>query len=112
MKMLNAWIKRDEGFTLIEMSLVLFIISALLLLFVPNLSGRQTSAANTGDEALVSVLQAQVDMYKMDKNEDPASLTVLKEAKYITEKQFDKANEKYVITGGMVTDKPADVVQE
>jgi len=103
MKRLNAWIKREEGFTLIEMSLVLFIISALLLLFVPNLSTRQTSAAATGDEALVSVLQAQVDMYKMDKNEDPASLTVLKENKYITQKQFDKADTKYVITNGEVS---------
>ncbi|SFC14112.1 competence protein ComGC [Alkalibacterium subtropicum] len=105
MKQINAWIKREEGFTLIEMSLVLFIISVLLLLFVPNLSGRQTDAANTGEEALVSVLQNQVDMYKMDNDEVPASLTVLKDAKYITDKQFAKADEKYTITDGVVSEK-------
>lgn len=111
MKRLNAWIKREEGFTLIEMSLVLFIISALLLLFVPNLSTRQTSAAATGDEALVSVLQAQVDMYKMDNDEVPTKFSELGE-KYISAKQLEKAEKSFVITDGVVTEKPPVAVQE
>ncbi|WP_368646058.1 competence type IV pilus major pilin ComGC [Alkalibacterium putridalgicola] len=105
MKQTNAWIKREEGFTLIEMSLVLFIISALLLLFVPNLSGRQTSAATTGDEAIASVLQSQVDMYKMDKKEAPASFEVLKTAGYLTEKQLAKAITGFDLVNGVVKAK-------
>lgn len=105
MKNLNAWIKREEGFTLIEMSLVLFIISALLLLFVPNLSGRQTDAADTGDEAIASVLQSQVDMYKMDKNEAPDSFGTMKTANYLTDKQLTKANEGFDLVNGVVKAK-------
>ncbi|MDZ7834860.1 MAG: competence type IV pilus major pilin ComGC [Alkalibacterium sp.] len=106
MKLLKAWIKREQGFTLIEMSLVLFIISALLLLFVPNLAGRQADASKTGDEAIVAVLQSQADMYTMDKGTAPASLTELHTEKYITLKQFNETNEKYEISEGKVTEKP------
>lgn len=105
MKNLNAWITREEGFTLIEMSLVLFIISALLLLFVPNLSTRQTSAADTGDEAIASVLQSQVDMYKMDnENKVPATFGELGE-KYLTAKQLTKATEGFDLVNGVVKAK-------
>lgn len=106
MKKLVAWIKRQEGFTLIEMSLVLFIISALLLLFVPNLSSRQSSASDTGDEAIASVLQAQVDLYKMDNsNLPPASFEVMKTSNYLTDKQHEKALEDFKIVDGVVTPK-------
>jgi len=106
MKPLKAWIKREHGFTLIEMSLVLFIISALLLLFVPNLAGRQKSASETGDEAIMAVLQSQADMYTMDQGDAPASLTELHTKEYITLKQFNETNEKYEIKDGEVTVKP------
>ncbi|GEK91358.1 competence type IV pilus major pilin ComGC [Alkalibacterium kapii] len=109
MKSIKKWTKRikwEEGFTLIEMSLVLFIISALLLLFVPNLSGRQAKAENTGDEAVANVIQAQVDMYKMDNNETtPATFQILFDNDYLTEKQLKKATDNFNLTEGKVTKK-------
>ncbi|MGO1355751.1 competence type IV pilus major pilin ComGC [Alkalibacterium gilvum] len=104
MKNIKKWMKLEEGFTLIEMSLVLFIISALLLLFVPNLSGRQKNAESTGDEAIASVLQSQVDMYKMDnEGANPTDFNQLNTENYLTDKQLEKANEKFTLSGGVVT---------
>lgn len=104
MKKIYKWFKLEEGFTLIEMSLVLFIISALLLLFVPNIAGRQESANETSDEAVITVLQSQVDMYKMDnKGNAPDSFNTMKTAGYLTEKQLSNTTGKYTINAGVVT---------
>ena len=106
MKKIYKWFKLEEGFTLIEMSLVLFIISALLLLFVPNIAGRQESANETSDEAVITVLQSQVDMYKMDKGKNPETFTTMHTEKYLTAKQLE-TTDKYVLSAtGEVTAKP------
>lgn len=90
---------------LIEMSLVLFVISALLLLFIPNLSGRQESAESKSNEAIETVLQSQVDLYIMDKNTKPGTFNTLKEANYLTAKQADRATKDYNLVNGTVTRK-------
>lgn len=105
MKHLNTWIKREEGFTLIEMSLVLFIISALLLLFVPNIASRQSEADATSNEAMVTVLQSQADMYTIDKKAIPADFAAMETAKYLTEKQRIKATEGFTLVNGVVSPK-------
>ncbi|OJF94301.1 competence type IV pilus major pilin ComGC [Alkalibacterium sp. 20] len=107
MKQLNTWMKREDGFTLIEMSLVLFIISALLLLFVPNIANRQTDANKTSDEAIVTVLQTQVDMYTMDKKGAPATFKEMETNKYLTAKQTVKAENDFNLNAGIVTPKTA-----
>lgn len=97
-------LQSEKGFTLIEMSIVLFIISVLLLLFIPNLSGKQESATSTGDSAIVTVLQSQVDMYTMDKKKAPESFDVMK-GEYLTESQLKRANEEFTLTEGTVSKK-------
>ena len=59
-------INNKKGFTLIEMVLVLFIISVLMLLIIPNLSGKKNAIEAQGNEALQTVVQAQADMYELD----------------------------------------------
>lgn len=97
--------KCEEGFTLIEMSLVLFVISALLLLFIPNLSGRQESAESKSNEAIETVLQSQVDLYIMDQNKQPESFTELKNENYLTAKQVERATDEFKLVNGKVTSK-------
>lgn len=97
--------KREEGFTLIEMSLVLFVISALLLLFIPNLSGRQNSAETKSNEAIETVLQSQVDLYIMDNDSKPSSFDVLKDKNYLTAKQLDRADKEFNLVNGTVSRK-------
>lgn len=98
-------LKKENGFTLIEMSLVLLIISVLLLLFVPNLSGRQESANETGTDAIETVLQSQVDLYKIEEKKNPEDFDTMKNDKYLTPNQAIRANEEFQLNGGIVTKK-------
>ncbi|SDQ50547.1 competence protein ComGC [Virgibacillus subterraneus] len=77
----------QKGFTLIEMLIVLMIISVLIILMVPNLSDKSKEVYEKGCNALVNVVQAQVDAYYIEKNSYPVDLEVLETSGYITEEQ-------------------------
>jgi len=62
LKKLNA--VKLRAFTLIEMLVVLLIISILLLLFVPNLSKQKDSVKETGNAAVVKVVDSQAELYE------------------------------------------------
>lgn len=78
-----------EGFTLLEMLVVLLIISVLILLFVPNLSKHKEGVDKKGDEAIVKIVETQIDLYIMEKNLTPTVDQLLKE-QYITQDQYNK----------------------
>ncbi|WP_164668622.1 competence type IV pilus major pilin ComGC [Virgibacillus doumboii] len=80
-------LKNKKGFTLIEMLIVLMIISVLIILIVPNLSDKSKEVYDKGCNALISVVQAQVDAYYIEKKNYPASIDALETAGYITEDQ-------------------------
>lgn len=99
-------INNKRGFTLIEMVLVLFIISVLMLLIIPNLSGKKNAIEAQGNEALQTVVQAQADMYELDTGVEASNFEELASDNYINEKQLSEANAKLVITAGEVSAKP------
>ncbi|EOI03078.1 prepilin-type N-terminal cleavage/methylation domain-containing protein [Enterococcus moraviensis ATCC BAA-383] len=78
-----------DGFTLLEMLVVLLIISVLILLFVPNLSKHKEGVDKKGNEAIVKIIETQIDLYAMEKNQTPTVDQLLQE-KYITQEQYDK----------------------
>lgn len=55
-----------KGFTLIEMLVVLLIIAALILIFVPNLLEQSNKAKHQSDEAFQQVIDNQVVLYRHD----------------------------------------------
>ena len=59
-------LRKREAFTLLEMSIVLFIISLLILIVLPNLTAQRKSAKRIHRDAMVSVVQTQVDEYAND----------------------------------------------
>ncbi|MBF0776603.1 competence protein ComGC [Streptococcus azizii] len=83
-----------NGFTLIEMLIVLFIISVLLLLFVPNLSNQKETVKQAGNAAVVKVVEGQAELYELQ-NGGEASLSKLIEAGAVTEAQAEAYNEYY-----------------
>ncbi|GAA0352624.1 competence type IV pilus major pilin ComGC [Alkalibacterium iburiense] len=93
---------KEEGFTLIEMSLVLFIISALLLLFIPNLSSNKESAASTGNQAFQTVLQSQVEMYVMDNGSGEFSFADMEREGYLTPAQLEDTKNYTINDKGIV----------
>lgn len=80
-----------KGFTLVEMLIVLFIISVLILLFVPTLSAQKKNVTKNGNEAIIKVVETQMELYAMDNelNELP-SAGLLKSKEYITDEQYEK----------------------
>lgn len=85
--------KNNNGFTLLEMLFVLLVISILIVLFVPSLSKRGEGIHDKGCEALVAVVQAQVDLYSLEKGFPPTELTDLVD-EYIKEDQLQCQNGK------------------
>ena len=86
--------KQAAAFTLVEMLIVLLIISVLILLFVPNLSKQKEAVKNTGNGAIVKVVNSQAELYKLD-HTDEATLSKLVSNGNITQKQADTYNEYY-----------------
>lgn len=82
-----------QGFTLIEMLVVLLIISVLLLLFVPNLTKQKDLVQEKGDAAVVKVVKSQMELYELREGK-AASTNDLIEAGYITKEQAKTYNEK------------------
>ncbi|WP_443089748.1 competence type IV pilus major pilin ComGC [Virgibacillus sp. MG-45] len=89
--------RNNRGFTLIEMLIVLMIISVLMILIIPNLSGKSDQVYKKGCKALVSVVQAQVDAYQLDKGSIPNDLDTLVVAGYITPEQKQCPNGEGII---------------
>lgn len=81
-----------NGFTLLEMLVVLLIISVLILLFVPNLSKHKEGVDKKGNDAIVKIVETQIDLYILEKNQTPTADQLLKE-EYITQEQYDKYQE-------------------
>ena len=105
MKTIRKKCKDQHGFTLIEMIVVLFIVSLLMLLMIPGVAKQQEKATETGTNALQSVLQAQVDLYQASEKTKATSFEDLKAKKYLTDKQLQEANASFTFTGGDVTKK-------
>ncbi|WP_412990047.1 competence type IV pilus major pilin ComGC [Pediococcus siamensis] len=88
--------KNKAAFTLIEMTVVLFIISLLILIVLPNISQQRNNAKSIHGNAMVEVVQTQMDLYENEHQKLPASLEELQEAGYLTEKQVAQAEENHI----------------
>lgn len=85
--------RKGDGFTLIEMVLVLFIVAALLLLIIPNINTQADNAQEKTDDALIKTVETQKQLYLLE-NESSGSVTAedLQSKGYISEDQLKKYN--------------------
>ena len=100
LKKMNA-----KGFTLIEMVLVLFVISILMLLIIPNVVTQKQKVDTQGTKALVTVVQTQVELYEMEFGTNTATFEKLKTEDYLSEAQLKQANLKLELSGSKVSIK-------
>jgi competence protein ComGC len=80
-------IQNRKGFTLLEMTIVIIIISVLFLLTVPNIQKTLTIVNNKGCKAIEKVGDAAILQYKMEYDEYPGSVADLINAGLLTEEQ-------------------------
>ncbi|MFC6176994.1 prepilin-type N-terminal cleavage/methylation domain-containing protein [Companilactobacillus huachuanensis] len=91
--------KTRKAFTLIEMVIVLFIISLLLLIMIPNLVQQKDNASKRSEEAFKTTLVTQAGLYmenhpeksNTDKDKEVVTIKDLKDGNYITDAQVNKA---------------------
>lgn len=81
-------IKDEEGFTLVEMAIVILIIAALLLIIIPNIGRVTENVGGTADDAIVKTVETQMVLYEIDTG-NKGSPAELLSAEYITQEQYD-----------------------
>ncbi|MGK0605094.1 competence type IV pilus major pilin ComGC [Enterococcus gilvus] len=80
--------KKVSGFTLLEMLVVLFVISLLLLLFVPKLINQKESASKKSDAAIAKVVETQIQVYELDFGKTPTREELINK-EYVKKEQYD-----------------------
>lgn len=83
--------RNDEGFTLIEMLLVLLVISVLIILIIPNIAAQSENVQDTGCDAQVKMVQSQIQAYTLNEGSAPSSVSALV-PDYLTNDQVTCAN--------------------
>ncbi|KRN01191.1 hypothetical protein FD13_GL001377 [Levilactobacillus senmaizukei DSM 21775 = NBRC 103853] len=83
-----------RGFTLIEMTIVLFIISLLVLIVLPNLNGQRKRAQEIHRHAMVTVVQGQVTAYLDEFPHGHPDLASLQKAGYLSSQQVQQAQQE------------------
>lgn len=94
--MKKSW-KKQQAFTLIEMAIVLFIISLLVLIVLPNLAAERKHAVKIHRNAMVTVVQTQLDLYENDNGKRASSLAQLRQGDYLTDAQLKKAHDEHIV---------------
>lgn len=93
-KMLTA---RRPAFTLLEMSIVLFIISLLILIVLPNLAQQRKHADRVHGNAMVAVVQTQIDAYENETGANNANYETLQSKDYLTKAQVQRARRNHIV---------------
>ena len=78
---------KKNGFTLLEMIIVLAIICLIFVLTLPNIQQKQKIINGKGCEALVEVVNSQILLYKIETDEEVFDIDELIAAGYLKEKQ-------------------------
>lgn len=92
MKKLQKYFKEDNGFTLVEMSIVLLVIAVLLIIMVPNVSDVMTNVNKTTDPAIITTVETQIEIYESRESTELTDLSILAAEGYITEEQLEAYN--------------------
>ena len=87
----------NKGFTLIEMLIVLLIISILILVTIPNVTKHFATIDEKGCDAYVSMVQGQVQAFKIDKMKFPNVSELIDEGYITTEEAKCPSGESIII---------------
>lgn len=79
--------ERKNGFTILEMMIVMLIVALLLLITLPNIQQKEKIIRNKGCEALLEIVNSQIMLYEIDQLETPSSVQELIDFGYLKEGQ-------------------------
>ncbi|TCP59649.1 competence protein ComGC/general secretion pathway protein G [Tumebacillus sp. BK434] len=88
---MQKWIKllrSQQGFTLIELAVVVFVISILIAIALPNLRGTGEKAQKVTCEGNQRLLRAQLENYYLIENSYPAGATDAERLKQLVDRGY------------------------
>lgn len=91
---------QEEGFTLIEMLLVLLVISVLIILIIPNIAAQSRNVQDTGCDAQVKMVQSQIEAYTLNEGAPPSSIDALVPTYLSTDQVSCQNGDSITITDG------------
>ncbi|MDA1474854.1 competence type IV pilus major pilin ComGC [Bacillus changyiensis] len=92
--------KNEQGFTLIEMLVVMFVVSILLLITIPNVTKHNESIQKKGCDGLKNMVQAQITAYQIDHKGSTPSIGELRSKGYLKKNTTCPNGKKIVIMNG------------
>ncbi|KPB05210.1 competence protein ComG [Bacillus sp. CHD6a] len=86
---MRKYLMNDRGFTLVEMLLVMLVITVLLLIMIPNVTKNTSVIGDKGCEALLSMVEAQMQAYRLDTGSNVTTIDDLNTPDYLADR-FDE----------------------
>lgn len=91
--------RREEGFTLVEMLIVLLIISVLILITIPNITRHFKTVDDKACDAYIKMIDSQIEAYRVESPRTKnVTLDLLKDQGYLSDK--DLVNSQLVCPDG------------
>ena len=81
-------VKEEQGFTLIEMLIVLLIISVLILIMIPNVTKHFNTIDNKGCSAYLKMIDSQIEAYRIEERNSEVTLENLQSAGYLNKENL------------------------
>ncbi|MDQ0213857.1 competence protein ComGC [Oikeobacillus pervagus] len=75
--------KNEQGFTLIEMMIVLLVISVLLFIAIPNVAKQSNNINSKGCDAFKHMVEGQVQAFRIDQKKYPTSIKEMVDQGYL-----------------------------
>lgn len=95
---------KKNGFTVLEMMIVMLVIALLLLITLPNIQQKETIIRDKGCQALLDIVDSQIILYEIDNLTIPTSVQELINEGYLKEGQDRCPNgETVVIVDGQAS---------
>lgn len=87
MKKHSKKLREEDGFTLIEMLIVLMVVSLLILMVVANVGGVEESVSKTTNKGIAQTVESEMLIHEMDTGEKLTAVELHRENK-ISEAQL------------------------
>lgn len=78
---------KKNGFTILEMLIVLLVVAVLLLVTLPNIQQKEKIIRTKGCQALLEIVNSQILLYEIDTDKTPQSVQDLITNGYLKEGQ-------------------------
>ncbi len=79
--------KKHNGFTILEMMIVMLVVAVLLIITLPNIQQKEKIIRNKGCSAMLEVINSQILLFEIEHDRTPSDVSELLAEGYLKEAQ-------------------------